>query len=82
MRMMYHKIECPTCGNETVAKSVKEPQKCEWCRRLFLVNLTKRKGKYIWEAEPIDFPEQENKYRMSMMGLEDDRGSAGLSSAT
>ena len=38
----------------------------------FLVNLTKRKGKYIWEAEPIDFPEQENKYRMSMMGLEDD----------
>lgn len=55
--MMYHRIECPTCGNEIVAESTKELQRCKWCRRLFSVNLTKRKRKYIWEAEPIDFPE-------------------------
>lgn len=55
--MMCHRIECPTCGNEIVAESTKEPQKCKWCRRLFSVNLTKRKGKYIWEAESIDFSE-------------------------
>ena len=55
--MMYHKIDCPTCGNEIVVKSVKEPKKCIWCRRLFFVNITKRKGKYIWEAEPVDFQE-------------------------
>ena len=71
--MMYHKIECPTCGNEMVAKSVKEPQKCKWCRRLFLVNLTKRKGKWLWQAKPIDFPEPVDRDQMSMMGLEDDR---------
>ena len=75
---MYHKIECPTCGNEIVAKSIKKPQKCSWCRMLFSVNITKRKGKYIWEAEPVDFPEQADRYRISMMGLEDDRGSVGL----
>ena len=80
--MMYHRIECPTCGNEMVAESVKEPQKCKWCRRLFLVKLTKRKRKYIWEAEPADFPKPADKYRMSMMGLEDDIGSVGMSSAT
>lgn len=72
--MIYHGIECPVCGNETVAKSVKEPQKCKWCRRLFLVNLTKRKGKYIWEAEPVDFRKSADRYQMSTMGLEGDRG--------
>lgn len=71
--MMYHKIECPTCGNETVAKSTKEPQKCKWCQRLFSVNLTKRKGKWLWQAEPVDFPEVADRYQMSMMGLEGDR---------
>ena len=70
---MYNKIECPNCGNETVAKSVKEPQKCKWCRRLFSVNLTKRKRKWIWQAEPVDFPEPVDRYQTSMMGLEDDK---------
>lgn len=54
-------IECPTCGNETLAYSDEEPQKCKWCRRLFKVKVTKRKksgkkGKCHWEAEPVDFP--------------------------
>ena len=73
--MMYNKIECPNCGNKIVAKSVKEPQKCKWCRRLFSVNLTKRKGKWLWQAEPVDFPEPVDRYQTSMMGLEDDIGS-------
>lgn len=58
--MMYKKIDCPTCGNETIAKSVREPQKCKWCRRLFKVNIVKRnkeskKAKFNWNIEPIDF---------------------------
>jgi hypothetical protein len=49
--MMYKQIECPTCGNVTTAKSIQEPQKCQWCRRLFKVTITKRntngkKGKF------------------------------------
>ena len=71
--MMYNRIECPTCGNETVAKSTKEPQKCKWCRRLFSVNLTKRKGKSTGSASQIYFPEPADRYQMSMMGLEGDR---------
>lgn len=63
--MTYNKIECPMCGNEIVARSIKEPQKCKWCRRLFSVNLIKRKGKYIWEAKPVDFPELVDKCRVS-----------------
>ena len=70
--MIYNKIECPICGNKTIAKSINEPQKCKWCRRLFSVNLTKMKGKYIWEAEPVDFHELADRYKTSMMGLEGD----------
>lgn len=66
--MMYKQIECPTCGNETTAKSVPEAQKCKWCRRLFKVTVTRRnknggKGKYSWTAEPVDFPD-DNKPRV------------------
>lgn len=58
--MMYHQIECPTCGNTTTAKSIDEPQKCRWCRRLFKVTVTKRntngkKAKFDWSAEHVDF---------------------------
>lgn len=58
--MMYQQIECPTCGNITTVKDVPEAQKCNWCRRLFKVTVTRRKkGKYNWEAEPVDFPNDE-----------------------
>lgn len=58
--MMYKQIECPTCGNVTTAKAIKEPQKCRWCRKLFKVIVTRRnkegkRGKYDWEVEPVDF---------------------------
>ena len=60
--MMYRQIECPTCGNTTTAKSVDEPQKCTWCRRLFKVTITQRnkdgkKKKLDWSVEPVDFPD-------------------------
>lgn len=29
--------------------------------------------KWLWQAEPVDFPEPADRYQMSMMGLEDDR---------
>lgn len=65
--MIYNKIICPTCGNTVIAKSIDEPQKCRWCRRLFKVNVTVRnkqgkKQKYNWSVEPVDFPEN-NKLR-------------------
>lgn len=64
MKVIYQQIECPVCGNTTTAKSVEEPQKCKWCRRLFKVKVTRRnkegskKAKYNWEAEPVDFEER------------------------
>lgn len=58
--MMYESIECPTCGNVTTAKSIDEPQKCRWCRRLFKVRVMRRGGKkFDWEAEAVDFPPRE-----------------------
>ena len=60
--MMYKQIDCPHCGNSTTAKSIDEPQKCKWCRRLFKVTITKRnkdgkKAKFNWDVEPVDFPD-------------------------
>ena len=69
--MMYKQIECPTCGNVTTAKAIKEPQKCRWCRRLFKVTQTHVKGKkWDWNAEPVDFPE-DDRFAMSMKDLSD-----------
>ncbi len=66
--MLYNSIECPTCGNETTAKSIKEPQKCRWCRRLFRVTLKRKnkegqKAKYNWEVEPVDFEDEAPRIR-------------------
>lgn len=71
--MMYKQIECPTCGNETTAKAIDEPQKCRWCRRLFKVNVTRRnkegrKGKYNWSAEPVDFKDNHIKSPKNLEG--------------
>lgn len=60
--MMHKQIKCPTCGNVTTAKSIQEPQKCQWCRRLFKITITKRntnskKNKFSWSAELIDSEE-------------------------
>lgn len=47
--------ECPWCGNETLAKAMSKPQKCQWCRRMFVVNNTKKKNKWIWNLECTNF---------------------------
>lgn len=75
--MMYKQIECPTCGNVTTAKSIHEPQECQWCRRLFKVTITKRnangkKGKFSWSAEPVDF-EEDHQPRPRIRSLSDYR---------
>lgn len=59
--MMYQQVECPTCGNATTAKSIQEPQKCKWCRRLFKVTIIRRnkqgkKPKFDWIVKYVDFP--------------------------
>lgn len=73
--MMYNQIECPTCGNTVTAKSVDEPQKCKWCRRLFKVNIIRKnkegkKAKYNWTAEPVDFDDN-NMNRRGPKSLDD-----------
>lgn len=58
-RVAYRTIDCPQCGNPTTAKSVSEAQKCQYCRRLFKVTITRRRAKgrkSFWEAEAVDFP--------------------------
>lgn len=57
--MMYRRIECPTCGNETTAKSIPENQKCKWCRRLFKVKVVGRGKKSKWTAEFVEFPQEQ-----------------------
>lgn len=75
--MMYKQIECPTCGNVTTAKSIQEPQKCQWCRRLFKVTITKRntngkKSKFSWSAKPVDF-EEDHQLKPRIRSLSDYR---------
>lgn len=74
--MMYNEIECPTCGNTTKAKSIDEPQKCRWCRRLFKVKITRRnkegkKPKFTWDAEPVDFPDDNKPIKPRIKSLEE-----------
>lgn len=64
--MMWKSIECPNCGNEISVKGVREAQKCKWCRRLFEVHIKRVKGKLHWEAEPVDFVQQD----MNMLSAE------------
>ena len=78
---MYHKLECPWCGNEIMVRGTTEKkttQKCHWCRRCVGVSCKKVKGKIVFDAEPEDFPEPErepvkpyqDRYSISMSGLE------------
>lgn len=57
--MMYHTIECPHCGNPTVAKAIPDNQKCRYCRRLYKVTVSKpspKSKKHHWDVELVDFP--------------------------
>ena len=64
--MLYHRLECPHCGNEINVNSSKEPQKCHWCRRPILIHLKVRKGKkFEWIAEPVDFEDDKKPQNIS-----------------
>lgn len=74
--MMYKQIECPTCGNVTTAKSIHESQKCQWCRRLFKVTITKKsangkKNKFNWSAESVDFDDEGDHPRVNIKSLKE-----------
>ena len=74
--MLYKQIECPTCGNTVDAKSIKEPQKCRWCRRLFKVSVVRRnkegrKGKFDWTAKPVEFDDSPKARSLSSYSDED-----------
>lgn len=38
--MKYGQIECPICGNVTIAENIPGTQRCMWCKRLFRFNLS------------------------------------------
>ena len=55
-QMRYHKVECPTCGNTTMAMEVRRPQKCELCRQMYKLVITQHGRKRYYSAEYTTFP--------------------------
>lgn len=70
--MLYHKTECPHCGNEITVNNGKRTQKCRWCRRLISVNLYRVKRKIRCEVEPMDFPEDQDFTKQSYSKWKDE----------
>ena len=59
--MLFHKTECPHCGNDVTVNDSKDVHKCRWCRRLISVKFERGKGKrYKCEVEPMDFNDNES----------------------
>lgn len=54
-KIQYRKIGCPHCGNEILAKSVEENQKCFHCKRMYKINYIKHGKKFHWEPIAIDY---------------------------
>lgn len=56
--MLYHRVDCPHCGNEVAVNEAKDTIKCKWCRRLISIKFERGKGKKVTcIVEPLDFPE-------------------------
>lgn len=53
--MMYRQVECPTCGNSITAKSAPRVQKCQFCRKLFTVDIRWRGKKATWDIKYKEF---------------------------
>ena len=71
--MLYHKTECPHCGNEITVNNSKEMQKCRWCRRPISVTLYRTNKKKIrCEVEPMDFPEGQDFRKQSYSRWKDE----------
>ena len=60
--MLYHKVECPHCGNEINVNDSREVHKCRWCRRLVSAKFERTNGKkFKCEVEAMDFPEEQKR---------------------
>lgn len=57
--MLYHRVDCPHCGNEITVNNLRESRKCNWCRRPISVKLEKVGKKIRCEVEPLDFTDNE-----------------------
>lgn len=60
--MLYHRTECPHCGNEITVRNENENQKCRWCKRLVSAKFSRRGKKVLCEVEAVDFPEKGKRY--------------------
>ena len=58
--MMYKQVECPTCGNSITAKSAPRVQKCQFCRKLFTVDICWKGKKAIWDIKYKEFDTSTN----------------------
>ena len=54
-KIRYRRVACPHCGNDVTAKSVKDEQKCPFCKRKYKINFLRRGKKVFWEPEAIDY---------------------------
>lgn len=58
--MLYHKTECPHCGNEITVSNEKRIQKCCWCKRLVSAKFERTSKKKVkCEVETVDFTESQ-----------------------
>lgn len=71
--MLYHRTECPHCGNEITVNEAKETLKCRWCRRLVSVKFERGKGKkFNCIVKPMDFPENSKPSAKSLSQWEEE----------
>lgn len=54
-KLSYRKVYCPHCGNDILAKSVNDEQKCLHCRRKYKISYVRRGKKVYWEPEAVDY---------------------------
>lgn len=54
-RIRYNLVACPHCGNDISAKSIKEEQKCRFCKRKYKIFFSGHGRKTHWEPVAIDY---------------------------
>lgn len=75
--IMHKAVDCPSCGNHIWINSGSKISKCKWCKRYFNINITKHKGKFVWDVTVLDDEqvstirsrEDPRIYSLSMLGL-------------
>lgn len=54
-KIRYRRVTCPHCGNDVSAKSIKEEQKCPFCKRKYRIIFSGHGKKTHWEPVAIDY---------------------------